>query len=145
MRNNYEKLETAIRQALPELMELTEGCEVQFSMYTYDCKGVILNSGQDECYVLLTKSTGLEVKHHSLEFVKRKSTIIGHPITILHLLRWLSKNDKYLGLDFDSVLVFSPRSIKWVEHHCISIDLSKPLLRDQSEEVINQLVKLSIK
>ena len=122
---NLEKLETAIRQALPELMELTEGCQVSYNGKI----GTVTKVNILESFRLI------EINYMQFFYVPEQMPIIGHPITLLHLLRWLGMKEYYTGLYNEGSLCFD-------EIDNIKIDLSKTLLSQQSEEVINELVKL---
>lgn len=108
---NLQKLEAAIRKALPELMELSYGVEVRHTRK---------RDGQS---ITLRPSVIPDVKPDEWE-------IIGHPVTLLHLLRWLGES-KYVDI----------LAIMRV-NDAFKLDLSKPLLSQQSEEVIDELVKL---
>lgn len=109
---NLQKLETAIRKALPELMELEP----------------------------FTKPE-LELKlRHGINV----SQSYKHEIDILHLLRWLDTLGKDYRLSTNGGLFrfyFGSEAIngKWI---CFAkLDLSKPLLSQQSQDVIDELVK----
>jgi hypothetical protein len=127
---NLEKLENEIRKALPELMELTEGCELEYM--------------GKKC--VATKVSPLinvvELNYCTYLYTGENHTILGHPITILHLLRWLGTEKREASsLHWQGYLLD-----KWGNAlhslNNVKLDLSNPLLRDQSEEVINELVKL---
>lgn len=104
---NLQKLETAIREALSELMELKP----------------------------FTKPE-LELKsRHGINI----SQPYKHEIDILHLLRWLDIiNDKHsFQYSITDTSLYTTRPFKTYK-----LDLSKPLLSQQSQEVIDELVKL---
>lgn len=131
--NNIQKLESAIRSAIPELMELSEGCRYTISgihgVYTYI--GTIGELGMQEVFSIYDN----EPDTCDLEWFERQQiNIAGHPITLLHLLRWLGEIG-YAKLDSDFILRFMGlNEMQW--------DYSKPLLSQQSDEVIDELVKL---
>lgn len=118
--NNLQKLEKEIRTALPELMELNYGCEVR------------VTSKKHGASLIMRPRDIPKIKPDEWE-------IIGHPVTILHLLRWLGMHKDYLGLDFSGTLTFMPHENSI---DSVTIDLSKPNLRDQHDDVINELCKL---
>lgn len=118
---NIEKLETAIREALPELMELSYGVEVRHTRK---------KDGQS---ITLRPSVIPDVKPDEWE-------IIGHPVTLLHLLRWL---DTFTLVSLHSDGYLYDETDNNVSQIILTyLDLSKPLLSQQSQEVIDNLVKL---
>lgn len=120
--NNLQKLETAIRTALPELMELTEGCDVMTG-------GKIFTIGKDAKVVWPNKKE-IEINGKWLNTF----LIVGKPVTLLHLLRWLDKLDRIYRMDADGEL----NDVTWFNNKNFGfLDLSKTLLRDQSKEVID--------
>ena len=128
--NNLEKLESEIRKALPELMELTEGCEIKHENQVLTIDGYNITNNRNQIY---NQKMGYWLLSDEYD-------IIGHPINILHLLRWVDKIPTiYCALDCDGELCIAQKGGK---EYIVTLDLSKPLLKDQSDEVINELVKL---
>lgn len=117
---NLQKLESAIREALPELMKLSYGVEV------------IHTRKKDGQSITLRPSVIPDVKPDEWE-------IIGHPVTLLHLLRWLDiiNNQHSFQYSVTDTSLYTTRPFKTYK-----LDLSKPLLSQQSQEVIDNLVKL---
>ena len=112
---NLQKLETAIREALPELMELSYGVEV----------------------IVTSKKHGTSLTMRPRDIPENKPDeweIIGHPVMLLHLLRWLDIACIEGTSNFDGTV--------WLKKTVIKLDYSKPLLSQQSDEVIDNLVKL---
>lgn len=128
---NLQKLENAIRQALPELMELTDGCEVLIGGLTYEIgvNAKVNWPNKNEIFI-----TNLEQDIWINQFL-----IIGHPITILHLLMWLNLNPEIIPY-INGEGFLSNRMI--IEIDICKLDLSKIYLRDQAQIVIDELVKL---
>ena len=115
-----QKLETAIRKALPELMELSYGVEV----------------------IVTSKKHGTSLTMRPRDIPENKPDeweIIGHPVTILHLLRWLDIvcNKHSFQYSITDTCLYTTRPFKTYK-----LNLSKPLLSQQSQEVIDELVKL---
>jgi hypothetical protein len=138
---NLEKLENQIRKALPELMELTEGCEIRLKGNFYDFT-YIGNIGDESEEVFMIDNNKEPMVVDTEWFEKEGKHIIGHPVTILHLLRWLDSLDGncyYLSM-FGHLEHITEGRFSEVPIYCL--DLAKHLLRDQPEEVINELVKL---
>ena len=131
---NLEKLEAAIRQALPELMELTEGCRIYYDGNVF----TISNNITVDRKIIYNNLT----KEH---YLSDEYDIIGHPITILHLLRWFDLKASFdtnlflvtLHTDGELQLLYSNAYVNNYQ-----LDLTNPLLSQQSESVINELVKL---
>lgn len=130
--NNLQKLENEIRTALPELMELSEGCYLQHNRTVMRIVHVPMNSDlfhlvdtSDDDYCTIYRS-----EDKIIEYYKN----LGHPVTILHLIKWLGEIG-YGKLDTDFVLRF-------LGLDDMQLDYSKPLLRDQAPEVIDELCKL---
>lgn len=123
---NLQKLETAIREALPELMEFSYGVEVRHTRK---------RDGQS---ITLRPSVIPDIKPEEWE-------IIGHPVTILDLLRWLdivlNNEDKYYSTDMSLTGVISVKEYDNNRVLIFRLDLSKPLLSQQSQDVIDELVK----
>ena len=119
---NLQKLESAIREALPELMELSEGCIVN-----------TWNNGKFRAGVDIVIPKVIPVHWE----------IIGHPVTLLHLLRWL-EIDRIVSLRGSGTIneyqSCSRYNDDWYE--ITQLDLSKPLLSQQDQNVIDELVKL---
>lgn len=102
---NLEKLENAIRQALPELMEVIPFTDLEVKMVA-------------EYYI------DLEADYK-------------HQVTIIHLLRWLDTlMSSNFSLGTNGLLQDHKEAVIYF------LDLSKPLLSQQSDEVIDELVKL---
>lgn len=133
---NIQKLESAIRQALPELMELSEGCIVQSDIHG---KGIVKNvrTVNDIDYVKISYNYIIN------EFYRSEFTIIGVPPNLLHLLRWLGEEGVHSDFSIMTNRLNFGRGVM-LEYGVSSftLDLSKPLLSQQSEEVIEELVKL---
>lgn len=141
-------VETAIRKALPRLMEPTEGCLVIFrNVKNKKQSGKILyNFGQDFYRIFC--------KNESDEYLRRRNEveILGHDILLSDVLEWLRlfNNDYCL---WDGMLLklvgasnyyaeFETINEKTFDENTIKLDLSKPYLKDQSEELINFLYNL---
>jgi hypothetical protein len=132
---NLERLEADIRARLPRLMELTEGCRLIFQDKP---KTIMLVDEEPEKYVLVyseNKTGGW----YSAEFIKSKATVIGKDPMLNDVLDWLDIKGIY-AFTSDGEMIESyegwdtPTKSKW--------NLSKPLLKDQSQELIDYLVTL---
>jgi len=142
MENNLQDLENAIYNSIPRLRELSVGCQVDFKDAKYPM-------------TLFSKANGL------LRFIDKNGTsyawpeeetkgfmkIIGHPILLNDVLEWLRLIDKdkdYYSIDyFGNLLKFNYDSeyICW-EKTKMNWNLSKPALKDQSQELIDALTEL---
>lgn len=83
-----QKAEAYVREKLPELMELSFGCEVRWNGRPYTVQGiggVSANSELDKGYIQITNHTPYgEAYPHKLDV-----EIIGHPIQLHHWLECL--------------------------------------------------------
>lgn len=139
-----------IRQKLPRLMELEEGCLVSVKhndFISYEAKvietgggGQIADTGcYDDSYIFLNSHfEGYEQRHADDEDIE----IIGKEPMMTDVLEWLS----LVGKDF--IYSFSAKGeiygySKLMDLSLIvegtKIDLAKPYLKDQSKEVIDFL------
>lgn len=146
-----------IRQKLPRLMELEEGClvEIKINEYVSYISKVIGTTGgnqiadtgdYDDFYIILNSDfEGYEKRYADDEDVE----IIGKEPMLTDVLEWAENTDKYLNsflvltidfygsicnIDHDSEhlnIIGYGENIKW--------DLTKPYLKDQSKEVIDFL------
>jgi hypothetical protein len=119
-----EQLTEEIKKAIPRLMELTDGCIIE----AYDYDRYII--GFDA--VLLEKDL---VRVIGYDYKATDFKIIGHPILLSDVLDFIYKSNAYIysktGEDVAMI------------HKCIyHYDLSKPYLKDQSEELIDYLHSL---
>ncbi|MBO4234067.1 hypothetical protein FO675_07095 [Riemerella anatipestifer] len=129
-----------IRQKLPRLMELEEGClirdkeiDVIYTITERDDKFQLLYVNGNNCF--------------SFDFFKSRFEVIGKEPMLNDVLAWTGITKKYLtsslvlaigfygsicNIDFNSkhldIIVYD-KNIKW--------DLTKPYLKDQPEDVIN--------
>lgn len=93
-----EKILKKIKEACPELMELSFGCEVRHSSYRATCICIGLNGAITKEHIIVpkTKKFGGMSTYHPLGFAKCE--IIGHEPELRHLLRIIKENDISLGL-----------------------------------------------
>ena len=136
---NLQKLETAIREALPELMELSEGCELLIRDDNEPVRYMGHIGEEKETMFLIDEDGEPEFLLDDGEIDKVDIKIIGHPVTILHLLRWLDRiNDKHsFQYSVTDTSLYTTKPFKTYK-----LDLSKPHISQQSDEVIDNLVKL---
>jgi hypothetical protein len=123
---NLERLEKDIREKLPRLMELTEGC---FINYKHSNAKLINKRGSEYC---LLKASG--IVEWVQDYVIINYRIIGHDPILSDVLEWLSIKDNNTnvelyedGLDIDG-------NALW----CLEI----PFLKDQPQELIEYLATL---
>lgn len=84
-----QQVEKKIREACPELMEMSFGCEVKHGAYTVKVLsakafGRTVNGKEKSTFASVIASDGERVVGFVLE---DKETIIGHPIHLEHVLR----------------------------------------------------------
>lgn len=141
--NKQEKLKavtTAIRERLPYLMKLEEGCKIIEEYNNYE--GVIIDKtfnefGKLSGYYILWKNDFS--RDYTLEECKQLK-IIGKEPMLNDVIDFLTRRNDYLS--------FTTEYSAWGRKSYLSIyedfewDLTKPYLKDQSEELINWLYDL---
>lgn len=121
---NLEKLENDIREKLPRLQELTEGCIVLYNSKPHVLVNVVQTHDEYELYIKGRSSftTG-----------SRFLTPIGHDILLSDVLEWLCHNENSFNIECNrNGICFM--SYCW--------NLSKPYLKDQPKELIYYLASL---
>lgn len=84
--NEYQqKAEAYVREQLPELMELSFGCEVECNVM-----GKALRMRVDGCEVEVN-GNGVKIDSDCYDFNVKEGKIIGHPIQLQHWLRVLGE------------------------------------------------------
>lgn len=134
---------TAIRKALPRLMELREGVILKrkrhFELYS---DHVILKIKRDD-FSTYTEIDGKHKGSFSIENEKLLDyfEIIGHDILLSDVLEWLARehNNIEIFLMNNGIMLINFREDKLDKG---KLDLSKPRLADQSEELWEFLYNL---
>ncbi|WP_079242627.1 hypothetical protein [Chryseobacterium indologenes] len=141
-----EELTREIREKLPRLKELSEGCH--FSMETesgfhFKYKvlqvyggGQIADTGDyDDVYLDISSDyDGIEEQCY-LDVIERKAEIIGKEPMLNDVLLWFKESDMKDGINMMHELVWSHTAKEIINHW----NLSNPYLKDQSPELINFL------
>lgn len=137
---NLEKLEKDIREKLPRLVELTEGCELNYMGIKFS----ILKRNEAENLFTLTSDDIPSYTVQSIHHVESKCEVIGHPVMLNDVLEWLGIKAEYIDeyaidsagklLKFDDDYGYEYLGKKW--------DLFKPYLKDQPQELIDYLASL---
>jgi hypothetical protein len=149
--NKLQELETKIRELCPELMELSFGCEVMANLCFEDARGEPIDDYNLDTFIISKHDiveprssdlrVGQYVVHNQREYLVYK--IIGHPITLEHVLKALWED--YLingeGVFFQYLGGTGYGSLAWLPYHW---KLGRPL-EDQSEKTIKLLHKLICK
>lgn len=120
-------VETAIRKAIPRLLEPTEGCKLNFK------KKYFLESVEGQVIKNYNKYVLVYSKEYDDTFLRaiEHCEIFGHDILLSDVLEWLKTISIGGGIDTEKL------------HKILYYwDLSKPRLTDQSEELINFLYNL---
>lgn len=144
-------IEDRIRKDIPRLSTIGEGCYVNFTNKNGEKeKGKIVKliyrqseniSDAQELYAVLITSEAEQ--DYSTYFLGINSIeIIGHEITILDILNWLENYDYYINTngdmyEHDLTYVYDSAGFMYL----CSFDLTKTLLKDQTEETIKFLHK----
>lgn len=132
-------VETAIRQALPRLMEPTEGClfKDNWTNEISEKVGLYITERGKKVAVLRDNSTNEIFVDYSntfrinLFYKDASHTTIGHNIILSDVLEWFRTISTGGGIEIEKI------------HKIIYYwDLSKPYLKDQSEKLINFLYNL---
>lgn len=129
---------TAIRKALPRLLEPTEGCWFHNEITLKKEKLILIDVNQN--YVLL-KQGGKNFSVFTKEKTKKLLKIIGHDILLSDVLEWLARehNNIEIFLMNNGIILINFREDK---PNRVVIDFSKPRLADQSEELWEFLYNL---
>lgn len=153
-------VETAIRKALPRLMELSYGCKLKGNKFGNEYKFIsqTTEEGKDyTSYHLYDKDYNRPTVFITDFFVIDPNdytafTILGHDILLSDVLEWLRlfNNDYCLwdGMFLKPVgasnyyAEFETINGESFDKNTIKLDLSKPYLKDQSEELIDFLYNL---
>lgn len=117
-------VETAIRKAIPRLLEPTEGCKLNFK------KKYFLESVEGQVIKNYNKYVLVYSKEYDDTFLRaiEHCEIFGHDILLSDVLEWLKTISIGGGIDTEKL------------HKILYYwDLSKPRLTDQSEELMNFL------
>lgn len=136
-------IKTVIRQSLPRLMEPTEGCKLNFK------KKYFLESVEGQVIKNYNKYVLVYSKEYDDTFLRaiEHCEIIGHDILLSDVLEWLgllkknnedlfhcSLNEEIMRIDMDNKGRYEANMFK--------INISKPRLADQSEELWEFLYNL---
>ncbi len=127
---NLQKLEADIRQKLPRLMELTEGCLFNFKLMdkttskTFKVQwieGDIINANNGYCRV-----------------ISSSVNVIGHDPNLNDVLEWLGI--EYMINGKGTICKWSDDEYRYIPQD--NWNLSEPLLKNQDQSVINYLAGL---
>ncbi|MFJ1411719.1 hypothetical protein [Capnocytophaga canimorsus] len=136
-------VEAQIRKDIPRLMELREGCVIEYfrNGRAYNCKVVETFPSYFNMYF------DSEIESIDFELSENTFQIIGHDIMLNDVLEWLNSKNKNIAISSDGTLFELNKAIFYNKigiGDCgiIKWDLSKLLLKDQSEELVKFLYKL---
>ena len=121
MNNNLTTLENAIYNSIPRLRELSSGCEIDSDFYGI-FPAIVIDKEYNTIY-----GVDKENQYRSVEI--RRCKIIGHQILLNDVLEWLK------GLGWN---IYQPT----IQNIINNWNLSKPALKDQSQELIDALCEL---
>ena len=124
----------AIREACPELMELTRGCEVQHKGTKRTWKYCKPHGWDEGVFFVLTD------QFQPQEVVSKEWAIIGHPIQLQHVLRAIHVNGQSIcGIDQEGNIEYDID-----EHLSEPYNLTLPFSQ-QDDKVFSFLYKLIVK
>jgi hypothetical protein len=125
--NNLDKLKEAIYKALPRLTKIKVGQRFHSNFYGEIIATRIDRYSDNKCAVY-----GFDVKQGLPRdnYYPRDLTLLGQEPQLNDVLEWINKEPKANIL----VIIRFCDTFKW--------DLSKPLLKDQSQELIDYLTSL---
>ncbi len=136
-----EKLQAVtadIRKQLPRLMKLEKGCLLR--MKISNIIGEIIGVGSKENYIVLGEDEVIPDYYLKKNLYIYK--IIGKEPMLTDVLEWLNiLNVKAEITDRGMLYAIKKDNIPMRDYISVKIDLSKPYLKDQSEELINFLYK----
>lgn len=160
MQNKIKEIEFEIRNVISDSRRPSQGCEVYikgssvWSRMFPPSTGVIIsveeefsdNEGVVEHYLVY------DVWDKELSSVRKlrfeSFNIIGHPVTLTHILKWLNKvlikdsNGKYCDFYISDEGNLIRRNGDDSYDFIAEVDLDKPLISNQSKELINFLYDL---
>jgi len=129
--NNLTTLENAIYNSILRLRELSSGCEVE-GKYHPLFTVVVFNKNIGAVYGVDKECVYRHARNPDIK-------ILGHPILLNDVLEWMMQ---YYGFIIsNNWLYFNERDFT-LRINAIKIDLSKPKLSDQSQELIDALCEL---
>ena len=144
--NKLEELQKEIRSKIPRLMELRRGCRFSDDdEFTYMIDEVCtINNNQP--FVLYHEEDSLIdiydfIDGYELDFIKKNYEIIGHPIKLSDVLKWLS-------IDYNNMYIVVGVYLDFIDHEMPVTAKGKQLywkddyLHEQDEELINYLHSL---
>lgn len=144
--NKLEQLTSEIRKTVPRLMELTDGCKLSpFNVFS----AKVISNDKDYVYVLSTNNNCIE--KFTNEEINRHFEIIGHEIMLNDVLEWLPNGfgitsglytGGFITIDKGNMCYSCIQAVGIDEYKYYRWDLSKPFLKDQSQELINYLHSL---
>lgn len=136
-----DELSLLIRKNIPRLMELREGCVIEYfrGSRAYNCKVVETFPSYFNAYF------DGEIESIDFELSENTFQIIGHDIMLNDVLEWLDDNKKDYGFNGEGYFYKEKRNegLAGKElYNFVQWDLSKPYLKDQSEELIKFLYNI---
>lgn len=130
---NLDKLTKEIRSKIPELMEFKAGCLIKDELCTY----IILDSDyQDDVYYQDLET--FAIYHDYKDEIIKNCDIIGVEPKLQDVLNWI----KIIRVDTEIDGVKELISITFYGAIVKDWDLSKPFLKNQSQELIDNLAGL---
>lgn len=137
-----EALSNSIRKYILRLRELGKGCLLSDkgnNLY------LIHTKERNDCYYIEDLENG-NIEHFKTDYIKKYFKIVGHEITLNDVLEYFEIRRQYIYIGCDGHFYK-----KFYEEEFIDVsividypwDLSKPYLKDQSEELINSLYKFA--
>lgn len=133
-----------IRKDIPRLMELSKGCIIKSNDVGTEYK--IVGTLGKLCFIF----NGVRVDDIHISNILKHFKIIGHEPMLNDVLEWFEKMRQLPEDTFFQDLFFQTNNGKYLEIYgdgglIEKWDLSRPYLKDQSEELINFLYNLTNK
>jgi len=125
----YEEIKTVISEALPRLKSNIVGQRYEMHGTYFDAVAVT-NEG-----IVALDWAESELRTYTFSVIKEHFTILGIDPTLSDVLEWMMKNTNQ-GIEMNDFDLWIGNGGTW--------DLSKPLLKDQSEELIDYLLTIKI-
>ncbi len=149
MKTKAEKLKAVtddIRVKLPRLMKLEKGCLIGYNNSAGICEVITTYIGDNRLLVSWYGETESEMlSRRKLNAEKSLFHIIGKEIQLNDVLEWHSQiknSNSHFQVNNGVGVFYSYPQSETEGERTIEVDLSKPYLKDQSEELINFLYEL---
>lgn len=137
-----KELTEKIRKSIPRLMELSDGCVIKYGTET---EWIVSKKENEFVYIISYISISARKVIHQED---EKIEIIGHEPMLNDVLEWLDiilvDKDIHCEIKKKYIIIYPTYNDMMYDKKICKWDLTKPYLKDQSEELIKYLNNLKI-